>query len=223
MSQPKKAGQCAYCAEWCLLTDDHIPPKNLFPKPRASNLITVPCCEVCRKVQPKDDEYFRAAILSSKRVSETSLSQGANDSLLRSLGRPNQRGFAKTILASIEEVESGTETGIYLGREPGFRIDKKRIDRVSQRIVRGLFFHEKKYPVPAKYEITTSIEQFGLTKLLSKLTEVSFPKIRIIQNGVFGYTFKETEEDPDSGIWLLWFYEVLPMVGFVRSHNQKRV
>jgi hypothetical protein len=57
-SQPKKSGQCAYCGKKQPVTDDHIPPKNLFPKPRGSNLITVPCCEFCRKGWSENDEYF---------------------------------------------------------------------------------------------------------------------------------------------------------------------
>ena len=38
---------CIYCGNTEDLTKDHIPPKTLFPKPRPSNLITVPCCKNC--------------------------------------------------------------------------------------------------------------------------------------------------------------------------------
>jgi len=42
-----KIGICVYCGKKLPLTKDHIPPKNLYSKPRPSNLITVPCCEKC--------------------------------------------------------------------------------------------------------------------------------------------------------------------------------
>lgn len=222
MSQPKKVGRCAYCAETRPLTDDHIPPRNFFPKPRSSNLVTVPCCETCQVGWSKDDEYFRAAILSSARVFDEPLSQGATDSLLRSLRRQEQRGFAKNILKSIQEIKIVTEAGIYVGREPAFKLDIQRIDRVTQRIIRGLFFHEKGHSVPVEYEVSACIQQFGLEPVLKQLQEVQFPQLRIVQDGVFSYTFKGSEEDPDSSIWLLWFYKELPLVGFTRSPVPQR-
>src|SRR5713226_1536877 len=41
------------------LTRDHIPPKNLFPDPKPSNLITVSCCATCNSKFSKDDELVR--------------------------------------------------------------------------------------------------------------------------------------------------------------------
>ncbi len=214
MNQPKKIGQCAYCGEEHLLTADHIPPKNIFPKPRSSNLITVPCCEPCRVGWSKDDEYFRVAILCSAKVSDNLLAQSSIDSLVRSLNRKKQKKFARTIMRSIKEVEIITEAGILLSKEPVFQLDIERIDRVAQRIIRGLFFHEKGYKLPSEYRVFAKIQQFGLEPILKQLPEVQFPQLRIVQNGIFSYTFRETEEDQNSSIWLLLFYEELPLIGF---------
>jgi hypothetical protein len=41
------------------LTRDHVPPANLFPEPRPSNLITVPCCRNCNQSYSLDDEAMR--------------------------------------------------------------------------------------------------------------------------------------------------------------------
>lgn len=221
-SQPKKSGQCAYCGKKQPVTDDHIPPRNLFPKPRGSNLITVPCCEFCRKGWSEDDEYFRAAILCSARVSEQTLAKSPLNSFFRSLDRSEHRKFARMIYESIDEFEIFTKGGIYLGNKPGFRIQKERIDRVTQRIIRGLFFHEKRYPVPEGYEVIAEVLQFGLEPILECFPGVRFPEPQIIQDGVFCYTFKETQQDPDSIIWLLLFYENLPMVGFTRVPPELR-
>ena len=223
MNRFKQTKQCAYCLKPSPETVDHIPPKNLFPKPRASNLLTVPCCESCRKGWSQDDEYFRAAILSTANVSEEPLAQGAIESLLRSLGREKGEGFTQKILQSLQEVEITTDAGIYLGRADVFKPDIKRLNRVSNRIIRGLFFHEKGYPIPDNYEILTRIEQFGLSSILKQMPEVNFPRLRIIQDGVFCYTFKETKEDKNSCIWLLFFYKNLSIIGFTRSSTTSKV
>ena len=49
---------CTYCGG-VAGSRDHIPPKNLFPKPRTNDLISVPSCVGCNKAFSKDDEYLR--------------------------------------------------------------------------------------------------------------------------------------------------------------------
>ena len=48
---------CCYCHNPST-TKDHIPPKNIFPKPRPTNLITVLSCKDCNEDPSLDDEYF---------------------------------------------------------------------------------------------------------------------------------------------------------------------
>jgi 5-methylcytosine-specific restriction endonuclease McrA len=69
MSEAKQKS-CAYCHATDDLTDDHIPPQNLFPKPRPSNLnlITVPACRKCNGSASKDDEYFRYCLCMCEKV-----------------------------------------------------------------------------------------------------------------------------------------------------------
>jgi hypothetical protein len=62
---------CYLCKAKENLTKDHIPPENLFPKPRPGNLITVPCCRPCNDSYSKLDEQFRAFITSQVNVSIT--------------------------------------------------------------------------------------------------------------------------------------------------------
>ena len=49
---------CIYCAVEPGTSLDHVPPRNLFPKPRPANLPAVPCCERCRRTQLLDDEFL---------------------------------------------------------------------------------------------------------------------------------------------------------------------
>lgn len=50
---------CIYCGATEDLTDDRVPPKNLFPRPRPQSLITVLACRACNGWPAKDDEETR--------------------------------------------------------------------------------------------------------------------------------------------------------------------
>ena len=155
-------------------------------------------------------------------VSEQGTVKGVMASLFRSLGRPQGQGFARRLLASIEEVKIGTEAGLYLGKQPALKLEPERIAKVGERIIRGLFFHENSYPVPEGYEVVACIQQFGIDPILDKLRGLQFPEVRVVQDGVFCYTFKETGEDPNSTVWLALFYGNVHLVGFTRRHPESR-
>lgn len=60
MAKRKKrlTGICVLCGLEGKITRDHIPPKACFPKPRPSNLITVPACEDCNAGRSDLDDKF---------------------------------------------------------------------------------------------------------------------------------------------------------------------
>lgn len=58
----KKTGICALCGKFGKFTKEHVPPKNLFLKPRPNNSITVHLCNKCNHSFHLDDEYFRVYI-----------------------------------------------------------------------------------------------------------------------------------------------------------------
>jgi len=207
---------CAYCLCPNPETDDHIPPKSFFPKPRPSNMITVPCCENCRKVQSPDDEYFRLAIVSSANVSDKPIAKTIKDAIYRSLTKPNKKGFATTIKKNIFELDAFTESGIYIGKAGGINIDRERIDRVSNRIIRGLFCHEFNHPLPLSYEVYNHFSQTGFEEELKSIKNIRFVEPRKIGK-VFSYTYSMTDEDPLSGVWLQEFYGAFQFIGFTRS------
>jgi len=214
MTPPRRSGQCAYCGRDAPLTRDHIPPQNLFPDPKPSDLIMVPCCETCKAGWSDDDEYFRLAVVSASNVYGGDHAERVNQTLLRSLRKPSKAGFARLVHQSLLELEVRSEAGIYVGSTGALSVDKKRFDRVAERIIRGLFWHEKRYPVPEGYQVTNRFSQFGLRKVLDELDHVTYAELRDIGGGVFAYTFAPTDEDPDSMVWLSGFYGRLPFVGF---------
>ena len=48
--------KCVYCNEHEKETDDHVPPKSFYPKPRPFDLITVPSCLRCNQGLGKDED-----------------------------------------------------------------------------------------------------------------------------------------------------------------------
>src|SRR5262245_822652 len=88
---------CVYCGKLRKLTRDHIPPKNLFPRPRP-RLITVPCCTPCNEEASKDDEYFRLMVAIRQDTGDHPEVKKLLPTIYRSLERRAQFGFTNALL-----------------------------------------------------------------------------------------------------------------------------
>ena len=67
-SRVNTAEICLYCGVPGELTNDHVPPKNLFPKPRPNILVEVRACLACNGGASKDDEYFRQCLVLAEQI-----------------------------------------------------------------------------------------------------------------------------------------------------------
>lgn len=219
---PKKHGTCAYCGELKPITRDHIPPRNLFQKPRPQNLITVPCCEDCRGGWSADDEYFRLAVTVNSNAEGNPNAMKNHEVILRSLRKPGKWKFAQHVNDSLGHVSVQTPGGIYLGRAPAIRVQAKRINRVAERIIRGLFFEEFKVPVPEGYEVTNRMSQQGFGNALEGIKPSLFKPWREIGKKHFRYTYAQADEDPYSVVWLSILYDSLRFLGFTIKPKHMR-
>ncbi len=148
-----KTGTCSYCGEIARLTQDHIPPKGLFGKPRPATLITVSACRSCHSDQcSRDDEYFRLKICPSLQTGGNPATTGPWEAALRSLDRPEAAGLRRTFIDDSFEAWVALPSGI-LGRALAYRADFQRLFRVVSRIVRGLHFHETRTPLPTGHKV----------------------------------------------------------------------
>ena len=139
----QKIGQCIYCGNTRPLTDDHIPPANLFTKPRPNNLIKVPSCFPCNNGSSKDDEDFRLKIAIREDIADHPAAKLILPSVLRSLSKPNKKGFTKALVDSMREFECMTPAGLYIGKGATYDVNNDRINSVATRIIKGLFYHHK--------------------------------------------------------------------------------
>ncbi len=211
----EKIGECAYCGKLGALTKDHVPPQNLFPKPRPCNLITVPSCRECNDGFKLDDEYFRLAITAgidpSLCPNNFALSIGA----IHKLGDPNKLGLAKRMLASFSKRAVPTPAGLYPGEVGVLEIDASRIQNVISRIVRGLFFHHQGKRLPNTHTVNVWSkwfeqargidEEFSAT-VRSVIDYLETQELRGIGERVFQYRWG-LDNDPAESVWWLWFYE----------------
>src|SRR5262245_5791839 len=73
--------------------------------------------------------------------------------VMRSLQKPTKAGFAAMVRKSLTQVDRITPGGLYIDTVGGMKVNRRRIIRVSNRIIRGLFFHEYGYRIPEGYEV----------------------------------------------------------------------
>lgn len=220
MSRKKlsKNGQCVYCGQIGLITDDHIPPKNLFSKPRPSNLIKIPSCNKCHGQNnqvSKDDEYFRLMVTLREDTADHPEVEKVLPTVLRSLGKPTSQGFTSALLRNRTIVNLRTTGGLYVGMKPAYNVDLQRLDSVAERITKGLFYFEKGFRLPNEYEvfsysesgfrdITNDFKNDLQEKIIQPLMAT---ELKIIGNNVFSYRVSFTKEDPNTSAWLLVFYD----------------
>lgn len=203
---------CVYCGSLDASTVDHVPPKGFFAPPRSSNLITVPCCVPCNHGFSLDDEYVRLAMVLRSDVEGHHAAQALMAPMIRGLGKPKQRRFAKSVLAAVRTVPVRSPSGLHLGEAPVMDINLDRLRRSASRAVRGLHFHE--YSARLEGELSVWIEEdignhpeavrSELTKNVVAPLYSTVP--RVLEGDVLTYwRFRDAEQTAGT-VWLLQFF-----------------
>lgn len=193
--------QCYLCGALAT-TKDHIPPRGMFPKPRPSNLATVPACKNCNQQASKDDEYFRLIVAAISRDSPSSLR------LLRQRILPRIRdapALAASFLNATSHVTvSGPDGTGRRAHEVTF--DTNRIQRVIERIVRGLFLTRTGERLRPNHVVT----DFALNPELSdemQRTLANLPLFLIGDGDIFSYRCALPDHSDTNSYWFLMFYD----------------
>jgi len=199
------------------MTVDHIPPKALFPEPRPSNMLTVPCCKNCNESFSKDDEYFRTALVSHAFVCSDPNVQAVNEKLLRSMSQPEAAAMASAIRKSLHVVDVTSRGGIYLGRSPAMMVNADRINRITDRIARGLFYITHDYPVPMRHEVTCVFKDaaFSMPEEFITPWKGFWKQLVTIGENVFSYSYALCVDDPNGMLFIYWFYSKLWFYGYI--------
>jgi len=173
---------CIYCGKKIATEKDHIPPRNLFPKPRPDNLITVPSCSGCNREYGKDDERVRNLITS---LYDTESHPAIIDQIGPKRGRSFQRPEGITnlrhFLKSLKPVEAYTKGGIYIGDSVAIDMDQPVMNRFFERMVRGLLYHTN------EIEYFEGVFKWRLTLSPEEIQSLPDEIKQMILHGVRGY------------------------------------
>jgi len=137
--------RCTYCDADKDLTLDHVPPKLLLDRPYPKNLITVPACSSCNKSFQKDDEYLRTMLCADPSAFRNPAAQFNLSAVRRALQRPEAKGFVEYLAKQYRPSVLVDPRGASI---PRFELDKSRINKSGERLIRALHFHETKKQLP---------------------------------------------------------------------------
>ena len=204
--------KCIYCRRDAE-TKDHVPPKNLFPKPRPSNLVTVPSCEDCNGGASDDDEYFRNILIFREGVTDSPNAAKVWQTVRGALRRENARKFTESLARAMFDKPVETPAGILLGAAPAINVDQPRMDRVLRRTIRGLYFSEFGHPMPSDHYLAIYHEEVvdswptGVGEMLGEIVAAATaqPKKRI-GDDVFEYCFARVDDHATASAWAFRFY-----------------
>ena len=230
MAMVKKAGKeppfkmkvdkqmCVQCAEAEATTNDHIPPKSLYPKPRSNdiNLYTVPTCHSCNSGASKEDEEFKVSMSIETGEFRDNRSQ-IIDSIARTLGA-NQR-VANQVFSTKRNVYSQRRSTMLV---PAVRVtfSSDNYCKVIKRMIRALYWRETGNCLGKDTEITILPNReinFDLANSLKELMDDLKPR-KLNQNS---FTYKVYFDDAGTSVWGMQFFKKHTVFGYAMPPRHK--
>jgi hypothetical protein len=210
---------CAYCNEHPGIEKEHVIPKGFFPPDDNGRRIIVPACEHCNDKFSQDEEYARMVFTMELRGGEHPAARALmnNGKAYRALQQ--NRKLLKSMLDTTQETRLRTRGGIELpGIYHTFVIERRRIDRFIDKVIRGVFFADTQERLPKEYitEYWTG-DKISISKLPDEAKNaLLLEPLRIAGNNVFQYRFLRACDDPMRTMWMMRFYEGIIYVVFTK-------
>jgi|GEM_PF-907017 len=197
-ARPSKV--CVICGKQPATTDDHVPPKGIFPKPRPSDLITVRTCLACNKSTSDLDEVFKVFIgIAGGHGAEGE--RMFKEQTSRTL--EHNRRLKREIASTIRDVWVKTTEGIILGKRPAVLLNSTAHDQIIEKTIRGLHFHHTGRILADQADIKVNWH-YALTK---DMYEMSLRwHTGVVGNGQFIYKYLAPDEVPLASVWIFQFF-----------------
>jgi len=209
-NRKRSVSECVYCGKLGEITQDHVPPKNLFPSPRPSNLITVPSCKRCNHSASKDDEYLRNILVMNSGVGRHEAGKSVLATALSALARPQQRKFNREFIEGISVVWLQSMVSGLIAPVPVYAVDMKRLNRVFNRITRGLYYHERKERMPIDTLMASCIDAAASDWHI--IDSIISQEYKSIGGGVFSYRSWYAEDSRFTTIWQFVLYDSIKVI-----------
>ena len=206
----KQKDICPLCGKVKYLTREHIPPKNLFLKPRPKNTIAVWTCKPCNASYALDEEYFRICVCAGAQPGSEGYrlwdKKVENSTFQRS---PALKQKLSNDMDMIQEYHKSHPLGYHSGDSVPdelvpyiLPLEMNRINRVVEKIVRCLYFKHFKSVLSPNSKILISHDSLNP----SDVEKINMKRMGWVgRAGEFIYWFGEERED-GSVEWALLFY-----------------
>jgi hypothetical protein len=203
----KESMLCVLCGERPATTRDHIPPKGIYPEPRDNDmqLFTVPACSECNNSASQYDEEFKTFITidtsSTRKVQEQQLV----NHIAGTVGH-NPR-IANHIFKSARRCYANLGSDI-LQPAVHMQFDFISYERVIDRIVRGLYWREKKQILSRDIVITARpFRDMKIAQDVKNALEeiMGCCPIRFLNKDTFAYKYIFFEAD--HAFWAMNFFQ----------------
>ena len=192
----EKKGICPLCGNVEYLTREHIPPRNLFLRPRPKNTITVWTCKQCNSGYALDEEYFRVYITAGAKPGSEEYrlwnEKVVNSTLRRS---PALQQKLSNDMDMIQEHHKSHPLKLVSGNLApeelvpyALPFNAERIERVVEKIVRCLYFRHFKSVLSPDSKVSIGTEP---------LTEKELERTVIEHKGFVGEKIDE--------LFIYWF------------------
>jgi hypothetical protein len=193
---------CVICSEHLATTVDHVPPKGIFPRPRPSDLITVPACAACNNEASNLDEAFKLYL----GLHVGPFEDPATDKFFAQAQRTFQhnRRLQRELLGQAAPIPFIDEEGESTGEGLAVRWNSDAHDKKIERVVRGLHFHHFGKSLSPDTVVAPKWFREPHRNFLPEGLELAS---RTIGEKQFSYSFARVEEQPQVSIWTFEFYE----------------
>jgi hypothetical protein len=181
----QRRAHCAYCGA-PKVSDDHVPPRNLFSVDK-TNLLTVPACHEHNGKRSELDEKFRNYVMS--RVGgETPATQLLFGSMVRGITRNKKLHRWNPDLSRFEA-----------------KIESDAFKPMIEWITRGLYWHVYKERLPL--DIQMRIAQLRIGEWLPEFVS-DMNRLRV-GGDQFLYAYNRMDDHPTVSLWVYVFHRRL--------------
>jgi len=175
-------------------------PKVFFPKPRPSDLLTVPACQSCNKGSCDEDEIFKVFIGIAGGHGKDG-ERMFKEQTARTLA--NNKKLKRELANSIHDLWVKTPEGIILGKRSAIKLDGGAHDKIVEKMIRGFHFHHTGTILGNKVDISVNWHQYLSDEVDSISTNWS---TGVIGEGKLIYKYIAIQEEPLASIWIFQFF-----------------
>ena len=214
---------CAYCGIKPGVEKGHVFSRALFPKPRPSNLLTVPACPSCNRRLGEYENEFRDVLVADYRTNQHLAATDLIDTVLRSAVRGRSE-IIKGFLHHGESVLLNTKSGLCIGKYRRLSVKTDWIKYVLGMMVRALYFYHFERVVPETCEIVIDLVdslKIDLTIEFIRQSPFNLSDPQSLGNNVVNWAYSRlSEEDVIPIVWLMSFYDNFFVVAIIKELDE---